>query len=398
MDYNSAFSGIKVIDLSGGVAGPSCAMFLAQHGADVIKVETPHNGGDWSRILGRTYEDHSAFSLYGTMGKRSLALDLKTTEGKDVLWRLVQDADVFIEGFRPGTIQRYGFGYDAVSAKQPGIIYYSISGFGQTGPLAARPAMDPVLQAFIGIVTENKGEHDNHPHRIAISLIDMFSGLLGFQAIATSLYVRREQEVKQGRFIELSLMQGGAMLSVIRLIAHHLERGTTQRTSMPNGVFNTADGQINITMIRPTDWRPFCEAIEQAQLLEDPRFSTTLARSANLDELYTVLRPILSARTTSWLGARLTASGIMNGRVNSYEEFLKEEQVAATGIMSWLTQPGVPELVPMPNIPGLPVFESGTKRAHAPALGEHTSEVLAQHGYTPTQIETLFERKVVGGR
>src|ERR1700709_390759 len=335
MNYDAAFAGMKVIDLSGGGAGPSCAMMLAQHGADGIKVGTPHNGGDRARILGRTYQDHSAFSLYGTLGKRSLALDLKTAEGKEILWRLVRGADVFIEGFRPGTIQRYGFGYDAVSAREPGILYYSISGFGQTGPLASRPAMDPVLQAFTGIVTENKGEHDMHPHRIAISLIDMFSGLLGFQAIATSLYVRREQAVKEGRFIELSLMQGGAMLSVIRMIAHHLERGTTQRTSMPNGVFNTVDGQINITMVRPSDWKPFCEAIEQARLLDDARFSTHPARATNLDELYTVLRPVIAARTTAWLSERLTARGIMNGRVNSYQEFLQEEQVAATGIMSW---------------------------------------------------------------
>jgi len=397
MNYHAAFAGMKVIDLSGGVAGPSCAMMLAQHGADVIKVETPHNGGDWSRILGRTYEDHSAFSLYGTLGKRSLALDLKTEQGKEILWRLIQGADVFIEGFRPGTIQRYGFGFDAVSAKEPGIIYYSISGFGQTGPLASRPAMDPVLQAFTGIVTENKGEHDGHPHRIAISLIDMFSGLLGFQAIATSLYVRREQQVKQGRFIELSLMQGGAMLSVIRMIAHHLERGTTQRTSMPNGVFNTSDGQINVTMIRPTDWPPFCQAIEQTQLLDDSRFSTHAARAGNLDALYEVLRPVLAARPTAWLAERLTARGIMNGRVNSYEEFLREEQVAATGIMSWLTQPGVPEMVPMPNIPGLPPFESGTKRAHAPTLGEHTRDVLAEHGYSAAEIAALYEKKVVAG-
>jgi crotonobetainyl-CoA:carnitine CoA-transferase CaiB-like acyl-CoA transferase len=397
MDYSSAFAGMKVIDLSGGVAGPSCAMLLAQHGADVIKVETPHNGGDWSRILGRTYQDHSAYSLYGTLGKRSLAVDLKTAEGKEILWRLVEGADVFIEGFRPGTIQRYGFGYDAVSAKEPGIIYYSISGFGQTGPMAGRPAMDPVLQAFTGIVTENKGEHDNHPHRIAISLIDMFSGLLGFQAIATSLYVRREQAVKQGRFIELSLMQGGAMLSVIRLIASHLERGTLQRVSMPNGVFNTADGQINVTMVRPTDWRPFCQAIEHESLLDDPRFASYAARGTHLDELYGVLRPIFASRTTAWLSERLTANGIMNGRVNSYEEFLTEEQVAATGIMSWLAQPGVPEPIPMPNIPGLPPFESGTRRAHAPALGEHTRDVLAQHGYSGAEIDALFDRKVVGG-
>ncbi len=398
MSYDAAFAGLKVIDLSGGVAGPSCAMMLAQHGANVIKVETPHNGGDWSRILGRTYQDHSAFSLYGTLGKRSLAMDLKTPEGQEVLWRLIAGADVFIEGFKPGTIQRMGFGYDAVSAREPGIIYYSISGFGQTGPLATRPAMDPVLQAFTGIVTENKGEHDNHPHRIAISLIDMFSGLLGFQAIATSLYVRREQTVKQGRYIDLSLMQGGAMLSVIRMIANYLEHGVAQRTSMPNGVFNTVDGQINITMVRPSDWRPFCEAMQVSELLDDPRFSTHPARAAHLDELYTVLRPRIARHTTTWLAERLSERGIMNGRVNSYEEFLKEEQVAATGIMAWLQQPGVPELVPMPNIPGLPPFVSGSKRAHAPTLGEHTREVLAEHGYSGDEIGALFAKQVVTGQ
>jgi crotonobetainyl-CoA:carnitine CoA-transferase CaiB-like acyl-CoA transferase len=395
MDYHAAFKGLKVIDLTGGVAGPSCAMMLAQHGADVIKVETPHAGGDWSRILGRRYEHHSAFSLFGTMGKRSLALDLKTPEGKEVMWRLIRGADVFMEGLRPGTMQRYGFGYDAVSAKEPGILYYSISGFGQTGPLAARPAMDPVLQAFVGIVNENRGERDEHPHRIAISLIDMFSGLLGFQAIATSLYVRREQAVKKGRYIELSLMHGGAMLSVIRLIANYLERGTAQRTSMPNAVYDTADGQLNITMVRPTDWEPFCQAIDQPGLLDDPRFSTHVARGDNLDELYLVLRPLIKAKTTAWLSERLTERGIMNGRVNTYEEFLKEEQVAATGIMAWLDQPGVPEKVPMPNIPGLPAFESGSARAHAPLVGEHTRDVLTEHGYSTAEINALLDKKVV---
>ncbi len=395
MNWDAAFSGVKVIDLTGGVAGPSCAMMLAQHGADVIKVETPHAGGDWSRILGRTYEDHSAFSVYGTLGKRAVAVDLKTPEGKEILWRLVKGADIFMEGFRPGTIKRYGFDYEAVSAKEPGILYYSISGFGQTGPLAGRPAMDPVLQAFIGIVNENRGEHDNHPHRIAISLIDMFTGLLGFQALSTSLFVQARQNVKQGRFIEASLMQGGAMLSVIRLIAQYLERGSAQRTSMPNGVFDTKDGQLNVTMVRPTDWPPFCEVIERADLLEDPRFSTHAARGKNLDELYEVIRPVFKAKSTEWLAQRFTERAIMNYKVNSYEEFLKEEQVVATGIISWLAQPGFKELVPMPNIPGLPPFESGTRRAHAPTLGEHTREVMLEHGYSTAEIGTLIDKKVV---
>ena len=395
MSYHAAFAGLKVIDLSGGVAGPSCAMFLAQHGADVIKVETPHNGGDWSRILGKRYQDHSAYSLFGTLGKRSLAVDLKTEEGKQILWRLLRGADVFLEGFRPGTIRRYGFGYEAVSEREPQIIYYSISGFGQTGPLAERPAMDPVLQAMTGIVDENRGEHDNHPHRIAISLIDMYSGLLGFQAIATSLYARREHQEKRGRYVELSLMHGGAMLSVIRLIAQYLEHGKAQRTSMPNAVYTTADGQLNITMVRPGDWPPFCEAIDRPGLLDDPRFATHTARAENLDELYTVVRPIIAGQETDWLAARLTERGIMNGKVNSYRDFLGHEQVAASGIMAWLEEPGLPEPMPMPNIPGLPPFESGSKRAHAPVLGEHTREVLAEHGYSAAEIGALLAKKVV---
>ncbi len=394
MDWYSAFKGLKVIDLTGGVAGPSCAMMLAQHGADVIKIENPRDGGDWARILGKRYEDHSAFSLYATLGKRSVALDLKAEEGKEALRRMIKDADVFMEGFRPGTIQKYGFGYDDVKAINPGIIYYSISGFGQTGPLASRPAMDPVLQAFTGIVNENRGDRDGHPHRIAISLIDMFTGLLGFQAIATSIFVKRQTGTTDGRRLEASLMQGGAMLSVIRLMAQYLERGSAQRTSMPNAVYDTADGQLNVTMVRPGDWPPFCDAIERKDLLDDPRFSTHEARGKNLDELYDVLRPIIKTKQTDALAQRFTERNLMNYRVNTYEEFLKEAQVAATGIISWLNQPGVAEPVPMPNIPGLPPFENGTMRAHAPVLGEHTREVLAQHGFSDAEIDAMLAKGV----
>jgi crotonobetainyl-CoA:carnitine CoA-transferase CaiB-like acyl-CoA transferase len=201
--------------------------------------------------------------------------------------------------------------------------------------------------------------------------------------------------VKQGRYIELSLMHGGAMLSVIRMMANYLERGTAQRTSMPNGVFDTADGQINVTMVRPADWPRFCEAIEQFGLLTDPRFATHGARGDNLDALYAVLRPVFKALPTGWLAERFTAAGIMNGRVNTYEEFLREAQVAATGIMAWLDQPGVPEKVPMPNIPGLPPFETGTKRAHAPTVGEHTRDVLTEHGYSQTDIADLLKKNVI---
>jgi len=154
---------------------------------------------------------------------------------------------------------------------------------------------------------------------------------------------------------------------------------------------------LNITMVRATDWRPFSAAIGQPQLLEDPRFAPHTARAQHLDDLYEVVRPLIASKTTAWLSERLTANGNMDGKVNTYTEFLQEEQVAATGIISWLNQPGVPEAVPMPNIPGLPPFQNGTKRAHAPRLGEHSREVLAEHGFSHSEIESLFERKVVGG-
>ncbi|MBR0967333.1 CaiB/BaiF CoA transferase family protein [Tardiphaga sp. 538_B7_N1_4] len=390
-----AFEGLKVVDLSAGVAGPYSTMLLAQHGADVIKVETPHNSGDWARILGMPYEHHSAYSLYSTLGKRSVALDLKTPEGKSVLWRLIEGADIFVEGFRPGAIQRLGFSYEEVKKREPGIVYCSVSGFGQIGEMASLPAMDPVLQAFVGLTDDNRGEKDRFPHRVAISAIDIVSGLLGFQAIATTLYEQQKYPEKKGRFLEWNLMQGGATLCAIRTIAHYLEGGRPQPTSMPSGVYDTADGQINLTMVRPSDWVPFCEAIENSELLTDERFSTHAARAKNLASLVALVRPTFAKESSAWWLERLAKRGIMCARVNTYSEFLQEEQVKATGTISWLTQPGISKDVPTPNIPGLPPFENATNRAHAPYLGENTVSVLTEHGYSEAQIQALSSANVI---
>ncbi|MBN8901270.1 MAG: CoA transferase, partial [Rhodospirillales bacterium] len=203
MSYAAPFDGLKVVDLSQGVAGPYCATMLAQYGANVIKVE-PTDTGDWSRGLGTRYGDHTAYSIPANVGKRSIALDLKQAAGRDVLWRLVQGADVFVQGFRPGVIDRLGFGYAAVAAREPRILYVSVSGFGQTGPLAERPAMDPVLQAYTGLIAENVGE-DGIPHRIPIIAIDMSTGMYAFGAVATALHAR--EKLPHGRHIEASLMQ-----------------------------------------------------------------------------------------------------------------------------------------------------------------------------------------------
>src|SRR6266404_1576809 len=251
MGYDAPFAGLKVIDLSQGIAGPYCTMLLAQHGAEVIKVENIGEG-DRSRALGARYGEHTAFSIIGNLGKRSIALNLKSDEGKQVLWRLIGGADVFLEGFRPGVIRRLGFDYEAVAAREPRLLYVAISGFGQTGPLAERPAMDPVLQAYTGLMIENRGE-DGIPHRVPVIVVDMSTALYAFQALSAALYARRDETA--GRYIDVSLMQAATALQSIRLIACHLEGGTMKPGGAPGGVFRIADGWMSLVAINDRDWK-----------------------------------------------------------------------------------------------------------------------------------------------
>jgi crotonobetainyl-CoA:carnitine CoA-transferase CaiB-like acyl-CoA transferase len=228
MSYAAPFAGLKVIDLSQGVAGPYCGMLLAQHGANVIKVE-PTGEGDWARTIGERYGGHTAYSIPTNLGKRSIALDLKSDEGKQVLWRLTDGADVLIEGFRPGVLERLGFGYDAVSRREPRILYLSVSGFGQTGSFSGRAAMDPVLQAFTGLMMDNKGE-DGIPHRVPFVIIDMSTALYAFQALSAALYARRYEP--RGRRIEVSLLEAASAIQAIRMMMVYLE-GENVKRAMP---------------------------------------------------------------------------------------------------------------------------------------------------------------------
>ena len=231
MSYDKPFAGLKVVDLSQGVAGPYAASMLAQYGADVLKVEPTGPDGDWSRGLGTRYGDQTAYSIAANLGKRSIALDLKQDDGRAVLWRLVRGADVFIQGFRPGVIDRLGFGDRHVAEREQRIIYLSVSGFGQTGPLAERPAMDPVLQAYTGLALENKGG-DGLPHRIPIIAIDMSTALYGYAAVATALFARQTEA--RGRHIEASLLQAAAGLQGVRMMSSYLDGGVTPPTLPPS--------------------------------------------------------------------------------------------------------------------------------------------------------------------
>jgi crotonobetainyl-CoA:carnitine CoA-transferase CaiB-like acyl-CoA transferase len=341
MSYDAPFAGLKVVDLSQGVAGPYCGMLLAQHGADVIKVE-PTGEGDWSRTLGRRYAGHTAYSIPTNLGKRSIALDLKSPAGKEVLWRLIAGADVLLEGFRPGVLDRLGFGYEAVSKREPRILYLSVSGFGQTGPSSGRPAMDPVLQAFTGLMMDNRGEDQ-----------------------------------------------------VIRMMMVYLE-GEQVRRAMPSGVFKTADGWLQFLVVRNDSWVRFCNVVlGRPELVTDARFVDDDARMRNEAELMAIVRPAIAEKPTAYWSERLREADIMHERLNSFREFLRQPQAEAISLVSWLEPAGTPEPVPVPNIAGIAPFANGTTRATAPLLGQHTAEVLRDHGFTPADIASLVECKIV---
>lgn len=391
MGYDAPFAGLKVVDLSQGIAGPYCAMLLAQHGADVIKVEGIGDG-DWARTLGTRHGNHSAFSVIGNLGKRSIAVDLKSAAGKDVVWRLLKGADIFLEGFRPGVIRRLGFDYEAVSAREPRILYVAISGFGQSGPLSERPAMDPVLQAYTGLMSENRGE-DGVPHRVPVIVVDMSTALYAFQGLSAALYARRDEA--RGRYIDVSLMQSATALQSIRLMACHLEGGVMKPGGAIGGVFQTADGWMSILAFRDNEFRSFCQAMDMPALADDPRFTTGALRLANDVALYAIVRPAVAARTSADMGERLTKARLMHERLNSYADFLAQPHVKESGLIQWLSQAGFKQPVPVPALPGMQPQRDGTPRGTAPITGQHTAEILLQHGYGQTEVHSLMAKGIV---
>lgn len=373
MSYEAPFEGLKVVDLSQGIAGPYSTMMLAQYGAEVIKVEPPE--GDWSRQLGKPHGDHTAYSVAGNLGKRSIVLDLKKAPDTETLWRLVETADIFVEGFRPGVIDRLGFGYEPLQSRNPKILYVSISGFGQTGPLGNKPAMDPVLQAFSGFMVSNQ-DTTGTPRRAQPIIIDMSTALYAFQAISAALYARRNQSA--GRKLEVSLMQGAANLQCVRMMQTHLLGEQPKPATAPSGALKCSDGYVLVVALRQREFVRLCEVIGLEALGTDPRFGSMELRYEHQAEINQRIETQLQTERASYWCARLTEAGLQNEQVLDYPDFLAHPQVEATQLISWLQQPGFAGPVPMPNIPGPATLVSGNNTAHAPMLGEHTEAVLAE--------------------
>ena len=386
------YTGIKVVDMSQGVAGPYCGMLLAQNGADVIKIE-PGGDGDWSRILGQTYGDHTAFSIAANLGKRSIVMDLKNEASREIVDKMVADADVFIEGFRPGVTDRLGYSYERLKATNPKLIYVSVSGFGQKGPMRERPAMDPMLQAFTGFMAENKGA-DGIPHRTPVIFFDMSTALYAQQAVAATLFAQRVQGVKTGRRIELSLMESAAAIQAIRVMSGYRE-GPFKIAAAPSGTFTTLDGWLQIIVVKDQEMRKFAQALGHPEWGDDPRFATNAARREHVDELTAMVREIFATNTTAhWQGV-LSEFGLQNEAVQTYPAFVEHAQTKEMETIAWLTAAGSSEPWPVPNIPGLAKYEAGTARATSPTKGQHTREILTEHGYDGRTIDRLIADHVV---
>ncbi len=389
MSFERPYEGIRVVDMSQGVAGPYCGMLLAQHGADVIKVEP--GDGDWARSLGQEYGDHSAFSIAANLGKRSIVADLKHKDSRAVIDRLIARADVFIEGFRPGVIDRLGYGYERLKALNPSLIYVSVSGFGQTGPMRERPAMDPLLQAFTGFMSENTGA-DGIPHRTPLILFDMSTALYAQQAVAAALYARRDHN--QGRRIDLSLMEAAAAVQAIRLMDGYRE-GPYRVASAPSGTFKTQDGWLQMIVVKNTEFEKLCNAVGWQDFLADPRFESNLKRREHADFLIGEARALFAGGTTAHWQEVLTDAGVQNEKVQSYRDFVEHPQIAAVEGIAWLEQDGSDEAWPVPNMPGVPKLKPGDPHAVSPSLGRHSREILREVGYDDRAIEQLVKDGVI---
>ncbi len=392
--HDAPYRGLRVLDFGQGIASPYCAMLLGAYGADVIKVEPPE--GDWSRYLGTTYGNHTTLSAVFNRGKRSLCLDMKHKDGIAIAKRLAKDCDVLIEGFRPGVAARLGIGYEDLSRDNPGLIYLSVSAFGQSGPHSKRPGSDSVAQAFSGLVSVNIG-NDGTPHRVGATVSDVVTGVYAFQAIATTLFARAT--VGTGRWIDVNLCQSTAALLGHKVAEHILEGGAPRALNVPAGSYQTSDGWMIVTLVNEPQYKRLCAAIERDDLASDPRFADFASRADSADALISQMREVfLTQPTAAWL-ARLHAADIIAERILNPGEWLRNAHVEATKGAVCQDTPGVGPVY-SPRTPGIASL-SEDRLCPAPDVGQDSYAVLMEAGFERGAIDDLVKaggvRQAKGG-
>jgi len=385
------FSGLKVLDLSQGIAGPYCGMMLARNGADVIKLEPP-GAGCWSRQLGKSIGDHSAHSVVVHRAKRSLALDLKSEEGGKIARGLADQCDVLVQNYRVGKIDRFGLDYATVAKTNPDLVYTSISGFGAEGPRIAQPATDSVMQAYTGLMSINR-DATGMPQRINMLAIDFATGLYAFQAVSAALYKRAMKGV--GSHIQTSLLEASLVFQEAALIDSVIQKGDVEPIGMPVGTFRTADGFMSINARRQPQFEAFAKLIGHAEWISDPRFDGPRTRVDNSDALMVMIRPVIATKTTQEWCDLLTSIDVLHGPVHTHDDLFGDEQVRAAQALHWVENDTLGR-IPMGSIPGQSQPETGDRLSHSPHVGEHSRDVLTELGYGASAIDDMIAAGVIG--
>ena len=389
--------GMVVLDLTQIMAGPVCTMLLADMGADVIKIEKP-NGGDDTRRMGPPFTGGWASGFLAlNRNKRSLGLNLREEAGRQVFRRLLQGADVVVENFRPGVMERLGLGYVELAQERPSVVYCSISGFGATGPYRNRGGFDLVAQGMSGLMSIT-GFPESPPAKVGVPITDISAGTQAAYGVLCA-YIHA-LKTGQGQMVDASLLEAGIAYTIWESALYFSEGeipgplGSAHRVSAPYQALRTADGYINIGAATQATWEQFCRATGMDALIEDERFRVPGDRKAREKELAELLEATLSQQSTAYWLDLLEQAGVVAGPIYDMEQVYEDPQVKARDMVVELSDE---ELGTLRHI-GVPVKLSETPgriRRRAPALGEHSEEVLLAAGYTPEEFGELVKKGVV---
>jgi len=381
--------GVRVVDLASVIAGAFGTMILGDMGADVIKIEPPR--GEHYR-----YAIDGAILLATNRNKRGIALDLRTKEGQEIALKLASKADVFMENFVPGTADRLGLGYDKVSQVNPRIIYCSVSGFGQSGPYSQRPAYDPVAQAMSGIMIAT-GEPDGKPCRQVTSFVDMTASLYAVCAILGCLLDR--EKTGKGQRIDVSLLDTAVSAMGYYITQHSFTGKLPSRAGSGHiawplfQAFDTRDNPIWIGVSTDKFWVAFCQALKLGELGSDPRYTKDKGRREHRDELVAEVSKICKQYSSAELESRLAAAGVPCGRLLNVAEVSQDPQIQLRQLIEEWDYPGKGKIKTV-RTPMMISGELPETRVQSPHLGEHTSQVLGEMGYSEEEIQQFIEKGI----
>ncbi|HYF88044.1 CoA transferase [Azospirillum sp.] len=394
-----ALDGLIVLDFTHIGAGPTCTMLLADMGARVVKVEPPQ--GELGRQLGPAWigGDSALYHAFNR-NKLGLSLDLKTPQGVEVARTLARTADVLVESMRPGVMRRIGLGYDVLSAHNPGLVYASISAYGQDGPYAERPGVDGIIQADSGLMSLI-GTPASEPCKVQAPVVDVFTGYVAALGILAKMMERRRDG--RGGHLDINLLNAALALqqpSIAGYLADGVlpkRQGSAAPYSAPNEAFETADGWIMVAAYNGGRWDRLCEVLGRVDLIHDQRFETSVARVANREAMRDTLGPLFKAQPSEHWLAVLRKVDVLCTRVADYADLVGHPQVAANAMIAEMNHPALGTI----QVPGFPINSresNAVPHAPAPALGEHSADILASFGFSRGAIADLLDRKVIGSR